>query len=92
MQDRSVTHSTFVIERSYPAAPERVFAESLSGRPAALYDLVAADGFTGELKVWSEGAMVVRDNYSRTVIRIGFELEGVDTEQGARLIEQFKKR
>jgi uncharacterized protein YndB with AHSA1/START domain len=26
MQDRSVTHSTFVIERSYPAAPERVFA------------------------------------------------------------------
>jgi uncharacterized protein YndB with AHSA1/START domain len=26
MQERSVTHSTFVIERSYPAAPERVFA------------------------------------------------------------------
>ena len=25
MQDRSVTHSTFVIERSYPATPERVF-------------------------------------------------------------------
>src|SRR5260370_3187103 len=26
MQERSVIHSTFVIERSYPAAPERVFA------------------------------------------------------------------
>jgi uncharacterized protein YndB with AHSA1/START domain len=26
MEGRSVTHSTFVIERSYPAAPERVFA------------------------------------------------------------------
>jgi len=26
MNERSVTHSTFVIERSYPAAPERVFA------------------------------------------------------------------
>jgi uncharacterized protein YndB with AHSA1/START domain len=26
MQERSVTHSTFVIERSYPAATERVFA------------------------------------------------------------------
>lgn len=26
MQDRSVTHSTFVIERSYPAKLERVFA------------------------------------------------------------------
>jgi len=26
MEDRSVTHSTFVIERSYPTTPERVFA------------------------------------------------------------------
>ena len=26
MNDRSVTHSTFVIERSYPTTPERVFA------------------------------------------------------------------
>lgn len=26
MEDRSVTHSTFVIERSYPTKPERVFA------------------------------------------------------------------
>jgi len=26
MSERSVTHSTFVIERNYPAAPERVFA------------------------------------------------------------------
>jgi uncharacterized protein YndB with AHSA1/START domain len=26
MEKRSVTHSTFVIERSYPATPERVFA------------------------------------------------------------------
>ncbi len=26
MQDRSVTHSTFALERSYSAAPERVFA------------------------------------------------------------------
>jgi uncharacterized protein YndB with AHSA1/START domain len=26
MEGRSVTHSTFVIERSYPATPERVFA------------------------------------------------------------------
>ena len=26
MEERSVTHSTFVIERSYPAPPERVFA------------------------------------------------------------------
>jgi uncharacterized protein YndB with AHSA1/START domain len=26
MADRSVTHSTFVVERSYPAPPERVFA------------------------------------------------------------------
>jgi uncharacterized protein YndB with AHSA1/START domain len=26
MQERSVIHSTFVIERSYPATPERVFA------------------------------------------------------------------
>jgi uncharacterized protein YndB with AHSA1/START domain len=26
MNERSVVHSTFVIERSYPAAPERVFA------------------------------------------------------------------
>lgn len=26
MKERSVVHSTFVIERSYPAAPERVFA------------------------------------------------------------------
>jgi uncharacterized protein YndB with AHSA1/START domain len=26
MENRSVIHSTFVIERSYPAAPERVFA------------------------------------------------------------------
>lgn len=26
MKDRSVTHNTFVIERSYPASPERVFA------------------------------------------------------------------
>ena len=25
MEERSVTHSTFVIERSYPATPERVF-------------------------------------------------------------------
>ena len=25
MRERSVTHSTFVIERSYPATPERVF-------------------------------------------------------------------
>lgn len=25
MENRSVTHSTFVIERSYPTAPERVF-------------------------------------------------------------------
>ena len=26
MTERSVTHATFVIERSYPASPERVFA------------------------------------------------------------------
>jgi uncharacterized protein YndB with AHSA1/START domain len=26
MEDRSVTHNTFVIERSYPTTPERVFA------------------------------------------------------------------
>ena len=26
MNQRSVTHATFVIERSYPAKPERVFA------------------------------------------------------------------
>jgi uncharacterized protein YndB with AHSA1/START domain len=26
MEERSVTHGTFVIERSYPVAPERVFA------------------------------------------------------------------
>jgi uncharacterized protein YndB with AHSA1/START domain len=26
MEERTVTHSTFVIERSYPATPERVFA------------------------------------------------------------------
>jgi uncharacterized protein YndB with AHSA1/START domain len=26
MKERSVTHATFVIERSYPAKPERVFA------------------------------------------------------------------
>lgn len=26
MSERSVTHSTFVIERNYPAAPERVFS------------------------------------------------------------------
>jgi uncharacterized protein YndB with AHSA1/START domain len=26
VEERTVTHSTFVIERSYPAAPERVFA------------------------------------------------------------------
>ena len=26
MEERSVIHSTFVIERSYPATPERVFA------------------------------------------------------------------
>src|SRR5450755_3420744 len=26
MQERSVIHSTFVIERNYPATPERVFA------------------------------------------------------------------
>lgn len=26
MEKRSVTHATFVIERNYPAAPERVFA------------------------------------------------------------------
>lgn len=26
MEDRSVIHSTFVIERSFPASPERVFA------------------------------------------------------------------
>ena len=26
MEQRTVTHSTFVIERSYPAAPERIFA------------------------------------------------------------------
>ncbi len=26
MEPRSVTHGTFVIERSYPAAPERVYA------------------------------------------------------------------
>jgi uncharacterized protein YndB with AHSA1/START domain len=26
MEERSVIHSTFVIERNYPAAPERVFA------------------------------------------------------------------
>ena len=26
MKERSVTHSTFVIERNYPATPERVFA------------------------------------------------------------------
>ena len=26
MTERSVTHATFVVERSYPASPERVFA------------------------------------------------------------------
>jgi uncharacterized protein YndB with AHSA1/START domain len=26
MEEQSVIHSTFVIKRSYPAAPERVFA------------------------------------------------------------------
>jgi uncharacterized protein YndB with AHSA1/START domain len=26
MKERSITHSTFVIERSYPTAPQRVFA------------------------------------------------------------------
>ena len=26
MEERSVIHSTFVIERNYPAKPERVFA------------------------------------------------------------------
>ncbi len=26
MEERSVTHSTFIIERSYPTTPERVFA------------------------------------------------------------------
>jgi len=26
MKERAVNHSTFVIERTYPAAPERVFA------------------------------------------------------------------
>src|SRR5215471_15634481 len=26
MEERSVTHNTFVIERSYPASPERVYA------------------------------------------------------------------
>jgi uncharacterized protein YndB with AHSA1/START domain len=51
MTTRSVTHDTFTIERSYPAAPSRVFAAFASAEAKAIWgdtgDLEPAEGDAG---------------------------------------------
>lgn len=53
MTERSVTHTTFTIERSYPAEPARVFAAfadlEAKARWAVEPDVAPADGDTREL-------------------------------------------
>jgi uncharacterized protein YndB with AHSA1/START domain len=48
MTERSVTHDTFTIERTYPAAPSRVFAAFASAEAKSIWgdtgDLQPADG------------------------------------------------
>ena len=55
MEERSVTHSTFVIERSYPATPERVFAAfadpAVKRRWYAERNGMAVDEFTMDFRV-----------------------------------------
>ena len=36
MKEQSVIHSTFVIERTYPATPERVFAAFYTTKPSGV--------------------------------------------------------
>src|SRR5690242_18804465 len=50
MAERSVTHDTFVIERSYPAAPERVFAALAD--PAKKRRWFAAGGETQQVEAF----------------------------------------
>lgn len=51
MTDRSVIHDTFSIERTYPAAPSRVFAAFASAEAKSAWgdtgDLEPAEGMTG---------------------------------------------
>jgi uncharacterized protein YndB with AHSA1/START domain len=51
MTARSVTHDTFIIERTYPAAPSRVFAAFASADAKSIWgdtgDLGPADGDAG---------------------------------------------
>jgi uncharacterized protein YndB with AHSA1/START domain len=51
MTDRSVIHDTFAIERTYPAAPSRVFAAFASAEAKSAWgdtgDLDSADGASG---------------------------------------------
>jgi uncharacterized protein YndB with AHSA1/START domain len=51
MTTRSVTHDTFTIERTYPAAPSRVFAAFASAEAKAIWgdtgDLEPAEGDAG---------------------------------------------
>jgi uncharacterized protein YndB with AHSA1/START domain len=61
MTDRSVIHDTFSIERTYPAAPSRVFAAFASAEAKAAWgdtgglDPVEGDAGTQEFDFWPGG-------------------------------------
>jgi uncharacterized protein YndB with AHSA1/START domain len=48
MTERSVTHSTFAIERSYPAAPARVFAAFATAEAKARWFGAPEESLTGD--------------------------------------------
>jgi uncharacterized protein YndB with AHSA1/START domain len=79
MTDRSVIHDTFTIERSYPAAPSRVFAAFASAEAKSTWgdtgDLEPADGQAGvaELDFRAGGRE-----------RFGFKMQGTTYRYDAR--------
>lgn len=81
MTARSVIHDTFTIERSYPAAPSRMFAAFASAEAKNTWgdtgDLEPADGQAGVTRTSTTGA-VIDDNAapSRGTTEAGTELAG----------------
>lgn len=58
------------------APREQLNGSGPSGAPAALYPLGDAAGRRGELRLWSDGARLVRiDGQEQTRLHLGFELE-----------------
>jgi len=74
MQKPSVTHSTFVIERNYPATPERVFAAFADPAKKRLW---YAQGESSDVEEFQMDFRVGGNEYTRRRFKEGSPFPGV---------------